>query len=222
MTPIFDSLALFYDPEPRAAAWNMAVDEELLRTATQPVLRFYEWARKAVSFGYFEKVQPVREAYPDREIVRRWTGGGVVPHGSDFTYSLVVKNGEPFMKLDAGESYRAIHGALAEALREFGFATRLAESGAGKVSSACFENPVSADIIASERKIAGAAQRRTREGLLHQGSVQIPDLPRDFGNHFAAKLCPSVHIFTPSAGLLENARELANDKYASAAWTERI
>ena len=77
-TPIFPSLELFLDREPHSAAVNMAIDEALLTAAGTPVLRVYHWAKKAVSFGYFERFQPVRAAYPDREIVRRWTGGGVV------------------------------------------------------------------------------------------------------------------------------------------------
>ena len=42
------------------------------------------------------------------------------------------------------------------------------------------------------RKIAGAAQRRTRLGLIHQGSVQNLRLPGDFGFRFAARLGEKV------------------------------
>jgi len=36
----------------------------------------------------------------------------------------------------------------------------------------CFANPVPADVMMDGRKIAGAAQRRARRGLLQQGSIQ--------------------------------------------------
>jgi hypothetical protein len=36
----------------------------------------------------------------------------------------------------------------------------------------CFANPVRADVMTDGRKIAGAAQRRTRRGLLQQRSIQ--------------------------------------------------
>src|SRR2546423_1117404 len=41
-----------------------------------------------------------------------------------------------------------------------------------RYSDNCFANPVRADVLLDGRKIAGAAQRRTTRGLLHQGSIQ--------------------------------------------------
>ena len=61
----------------------------------RPLLRVYRWERPAVSFGYFERWEPVREKYPEREAVRRWTGGGVVLHGEDFTYSMLIPRASP-------------------------------------------------------------------------------------------------------------------------------
>ena len=41
-------------------------------------------------------------------------------------------------------------------------------------SSSCFEKPVEWDLIdESGEKVAGAGQRRTRKGLLHQGSILL-------------------------------------------------
>ena len=82
---IFDELTEVADPEPHDAALNMALDEVLLRRAAGPLLRVYRWARPAVSFGYFGKVADAEAAWPGREMVRRWTGGGIVPHGADVT-----------------------------------------------------------------------------------------------------------------------------------------
>ena len=42
------------------------------------------------------------------------------------------------------------------------------------------------------RKIAGAAQRKTRRGLLQQGSIQNVDLLDDFEMRFASKLSQSI------------------------------
>jgi lipoate-protein ligase A len=96
---LFDHLCEVHDPEPHAAALNMAIDEALLRTAREPLLRIYRWARPAVSFGYFGKWADVHRAWPEREAVRRWTGGGIVPHGDDLTYSLIVPREHPFASL---------------------------------------------------------------------------------------------------------------------------
>jgi len=206
------------DPVPHGAALNMAIDESLLAALPGPLLRVYRWERPAVSFGYFERWTPVRDAFPDRDAVRRWTGGGVVPHGGneDFTYSLLLPGG---CVEGAARTYAAIHGALCAGLREAGIDARMAGEAGEKVSQSCFENPVRHDVLAGGTKIAGAAQRRTRAGLLHQGSVQGVALPPDFGARFAARLAAAVRPFAPD--LPPEAMDLAARKYASRSWLER-
>ena len=44
---LFEKMTEVLDPEPHGAALNMAIDEALLRTATEPLLRIYRWARPA-------------------------------------------------------------------------------------------------------------------------------------------------------------------------------
>src|SRR5580698_7976 len=88
--PLFETLEFRFDPEPRTAPLNMAMDEIILKKTSAPVLRIYRWLRPAVSFGCFEKFFTVEKMHPGRELVRRWTGGGVVLHGDDLTYSLMV------------------------------------------------------------------------------------------------------------------------------------
>ncbi len=52
----------------------------------------------------------------------------------------------------------------------------------------CFANPVRADVMIDGRKVAGAAQRRTRAGLLQQGSVQYVDLGNGLAERFVQAL----------------------------------
>src|SRR5262245_2042754 len=102
----------------------MAIDEALLHAAQAPMLRVYRWTRPAVSFGYFGRWTEVERSWPQREAVRRWTGGGIVPHGDDVTYSLIVPRAHPFCTLGPLEGYRAIHEALAAAIGDVSLATR--------------------------------------------------------------------------------------------------
>ncbi|MDQ2919081.1 MAG: octanoyltransferase, partial [Verrucomicrobiota bacterium] len=83
-------LHVYHDREPRAAAINMALDEALFEYATVPLLRFYSWARPSLSFGYFGLFAEVADQIQERDIVRRWTGGGIVLHGTDLTYSVIL------------------------------------------------------------------------------------------------------------------------------------
>ena len=87
---MFDELDVYEDSERRNASLNMAIDEALLGSATKPTLRFYGWMRPSLSFGYFGRYDDAAREGGSRDLVRRWTGGGIVLHGNDLTYSLVI------------------------------------------------------------------------------------------------------------------------------------
>src|SRR5688500_17905926 len=91
----------------RSAAENMAVDEALLQWVaswTRPVLRFYSWSEPAATFGYFQKYTEIERMTSLRPLVRRPTGGGLVPHDADWTYSLVFPPSADWYRLKAVES----------------------------------------------------------------------------------------------------------------------
>jgi lipoate-protein ligase A len=155
----------------------MALDEALLEAATplgRPVLRFYGWTEPAASFGYFQKFAEVERMTGLRPLVRRPTGGGLVSHETDWTYSLVVPAGHEWHSLRAAESYARMHAWVREAFARLGVTTRLAERPRIEAPGRCFAGAEKADVLWQDRKIAGAAQRRNRHGLLIQGSVQPP------------------------------------------------
>jgi lipoate-protein ligase A len=98
-----------------------------------------------------------------------------VDHRADWTYTLAAPAGTCIAGMRGAESYRIVHEALAQALRDEGIDTRLSTGTDLTAAAICFENPVGHDLIdATARKLAGAGQRRTRRGLLHQGSVAAP------------------------------------------------
>jgi lipoate-protein ligase A len=218
---IFEELLLVLDPEPHGGSYNMAMDEVLLRTAVQPLLRVYGWSAPAVSFGYFGRFAEARRLWPGRELVRRWTGGGMVPHGDDLTYTLVVPKSDSFAGRTAPDSYRMIHEAVIKALGGVDGALSLA-AGSPKVSDECFANPAAHDIVASEIKIAGAAQRRTRHGLLHQGSIQRSGLGSEFAVRLAGALAGRVNPRALTEREKDEAVRLAGAKYGTSEWLERF
>lgn len=215
-------LAAIEDLEPHAAAVNMAIDELLLENLSRPILRLYRWAEPAVSFGYFTPIQEVEPLWPGRQLVRRWTGGGVVPHGEDFTYTLLCPLGIPLTALSPLESYRVIHEAVAQAVAADRPDVALAGPPAPKISHACFENAAQFDILAGDQKIAGAAQRRTRRGLLHQGSIQLEGLDAAFGRTLAESLSDGIQWQALPEDLLSAAEHLAASKYGTEAWLRRF
>jgi lipoate-protein ligase A len=218
---MLDALHVFDDLEPRSAALNMAVDEALLERVAAPILRFYRWRRPSVSFGYFGRYAEVASESSNREIVRRWTGGGIVPHGEDLTYSIIVPASHAWFARSSLEIYAELHEVIRTALEANGVAAMLANSAQAKVSEDCFANAVRADVMSNGQKIAGAAHRRTRAGLLHQGSIQRPDLPGRFRDDLAQILCERFEPEAVSHDRLARAAAIADAKYGTTEWLTR-
>ncbi|MEI6676434.1 MAG: hypothetical protein WCO57_14790 [Verrucomicrobiota bacterium] len=211
--PIFDSLRLWLDPVQRPGPEAMAVDQWLLETATAPVLRVYGWSGAWASVGYFGKLDDARAALHGVRWVRRWTGGGAVDHRADWTYSVVAPASTDLANMRGAESFRRIHLALAEALRVEGMAVRLSAGDEQTGAALCFENPVGHDLVRGDgQKLAGAGQRRTRHGLLHQGSVAAAcddEASKNRAVALASKLAAEwqLHDFQPPAEVIANSVE---------------
>jgi lipoate-protein ligase A len=218
---MLDGLLLYDDLEPKSAALNMAVDEALLETTTSPALRFYRWRGPSISFGYFGVYADVAAQRDQREIVRRWTGGGTVPHGNDLTYSLIIPATHPLFARSSLEIYSGLHEAIQRALQQNGIDALLANAAAPKLSEDCFANAVRADVISHGRKIAGAAHRRSRAGLLHQGSIQLVNLPDRFKGDFARIICDPFERRVLPPSVLDRAFAIAAAKYGTSEWLMR-
>ena len=218
---MFSELIVIDDPTPRSGPFNMAIDEVLLSTAQSAILRFYRWSAPSVSFGYFVRFAEASAIADNRAIVRRWTGGGIVPHGQDLTYSIMIGAKDDAFALPSKIIYQRVHSALGNALREIGIVSALVEIETSKTSDACFANPVVSDVMESGRKIAGAAQRKTRSGLLQQGSIQRANLDERFRTVFAKLLGKQITSGNIEGAVLREAEELAATKYATDTWLRR-
>ena len=218
---------------------HMALDETLvLLRPAEITLRFYRWTPgAAVTFGYAQPVKSVRALAAQRGIngpcVRRPTGGGVVFHEDDLTFSLVFPSA-----LRPAEIYEKFHTLVRCWLERAGQTNTSLEGVVAKEAyrpastqgaSACFINPVENDVLnASGEKILGGALRRFGSTVLYQGSLQLPgarensvyktaliETTRQF---FAQDLCPA----RVSLPVLEQARALAVNQYQTAAWEEKF
>ena len=92
----------------------------------KPVLRFYGWTEPAATFGYFQKFSEVERATLLRPLIRRPTGGGIVPHDADWTYSFAVPPDHEWYSLSGDESYRRIHEWIQSAFAKLKIETELA------------------------------------------------------------------------------------------------
>jgi len=215
----FEKLRLIQEESPRLAADNMAIDEALFLTAAYPVLRSYRWVRPSVSFGYFTPWSEVALRFAGRDLVRRWTGGGIVEHGQDFTYSLICP-GDKSLPTTI-EFYRVVHLAISNILQENGSPVEMVPLSEPVRSPACFEKAVQFDLKLRGQKIAGAAIRRSPKGLLLQGSIQRLEVPAQFEVLLASVLSDHVDSSAVSDLMMEQAAHLAKEKYGAAEWNCR-
>ncbi len=165
------------DTGPGAADFNMALDEALLEgvaARTLTVLRFYGWTERSATFGYSQRYADVEQRTSLRPLIRRPTGGGLVPHDADWTYSLVFPPGHWWYESRARDSYERLHAWLRDAFFRIGLDTALATHDRKETRAECFVGAEQHDLVWRGHKIAGAAQRRNKLGLLVQGSVQPP------------------------------------------------
>jgi len=231
---LFARLDIYHDVDPHSAAMNMAIDEVLLELAAVSSIRFYRWHHPALSFGYFGRFSDVAIYARERDLVRRWTGGGVVFHGDDLTYSIVIPASDSVFDESSATIYEKIHRALCAALTEAGQCATVAgvgdhgplsatvtRAGISDAGYNCFANPVHADVMLDGHKIAGAAQRRTRRGLLQQGSIQGITMKTDLAQKFAQVLSANCSDFEVSEQIFQRARELTHQKYGTDSWLKK-
>jgi len=229
---VFAALDTYYNGAGHSAAMNMATDEALLGYATVPSIRFYRWQSPALSFGYFGRFAEVASYAHERNLVRRWTGGGIVFHGDDLTYSIVIPASDPAFAESSVSIYETIHRALRNALIANGEPAKLAKGGDAALrrprtaqrampTNNCFTNPVQADVMLNDRKISGAAQRRTRAGLLHQGSIQRIDPGNGLAERFAKELSGNCNVRSLPETIHYRAQEIAAQKYGTESWLRK-
>ena len=177
----------FIDSGPLNGAANMAVDEALLASfepeVSRPILRIYSWEPPALSLGRFQKACDVlnrercgRARVP---VVRRITGGGVIYHAGEITYSLVCTPLHVPSAASIRESFRVLTSFLIHFYERLGLDARYAVehfpagTKLGERTGFCFSGKESYDIIIDGKKIGGNAQRRLRKVIFQHGSIPV-------------------------------------------------
>jgi len=187
---------LIIDQVPLKGSLNMAVDEFLLNSLgdePQTYLRFYQWERPTVSLGYSQPVSRVVNIEHCHshgiDLVRRMTGGKLVVHHQEVTYSICSSDIEIFTSTLHG-SYRLVSQALMRGLEKMGLKPRLAENSPFfyvRSTMPCFSYPAPNEIEIEGKKIVGSAQKRVGRKFLQHGSIPL--------QHDEKLLC-EVSLFT--------------------------
>lgn len=162
------------------AAWNMAIDEALLRTFSEgdrPLLRLYRW-EPSLTLGRFQKsgesIDKERAERLGIPSVRRMTGGGTLVHGGDLSYALVLPRSYTHER-GVKESYRRLCAFLLRLYGRLGLKAHFARDAgfSESPSASCLAGREAYDIIINGAKMGGNAQRYTRHALFQHGSIPL-------------------------------------------------
>ena len=213
---------LWMDAQP--SVFNMAADDSLLRaqaTAPQPTLRLYQWATRALSFGYFQDIPTLVDVDACMgagiELIRRPTGGGVVVHDGSLTFTIVVPAGSREIPAPEDAAYQRVGEIAVDAFRRLGVQTRTATEAPpddDKLPNWCMLHAVRNDVLHGSRKVAGVSRRAIRQGALYQAYVFI-DRPSSELLTVAPSTPIAQHVDRTAASLSEAAgRDLSWDEVA--------
>lgn len=229
---------LIIETQPLDVYEQMACDEAVCEALPAPyVLRFYNWREPGVTFGYSQRRKSVAEAVaaagsPLTAIVRRPTGGGIVFHETDLTFSFIFRS--PGVYFEPGKVYERLHSAInAEYARQGMSFDLLSEKtkdyAVNDPVMSCFSKPVDKDILYNGKKVLGGALRKLGDYMLYQASFQAPDARPNAAVHRNAMIKALGGEFgltwesaALAPGLSEKTAEIAAGKYHTAAWNERI
>jgi lipoate-protein ligase A len=197
----------FLDSGALDGAEQMSLDAGLMDRARQTgeaVLRVYAWSRPTLSFGRHESVRG--RFAPDlleREnvgAVRRPTGGRVLMHDHEVTYSVTAPASD-----DDGlkQSYARINAMLVSAMARLGVAVAEAPRSTPRRpgGAACFAEPSAGELVVDGRKLVGSAQLRERGALLQHGSILIDDDQPRISELASEPLTPAIPAATLRAAL---------------------
>jgi len=170
---------------PQSAEYNMALDEKIFSRYIKdgiPVFRIYAWQAPSLTFGISQQPEEhidLNKCSRDGiQLAQRITGGGVLFHDHEITYSLVCS------KEDIGEdrkffvSYRQACAFLIYFYKSLGLNAVFALEADGFKNKSlphqlCSASHEKYDIVIGARKIGGNAQKRSRQAIFQHGSIPL-------------------------------------------------
>lgn len=189
---------------------NMAIDKALansFKTGDKPILRLYTW-EKSFTVGVGQKLSDYINVYSEYKsnAAKRITGGGVLFHGHDLSYSVIFP--KSFAKdLSVKQAYEKICSFLLEFYKSLGLEASFAkdiESIELSKSNFCQVGFEAYDIIVNGIKIGGNAQKWSKHMIFQHGSIPLKQIEKkvELGN--------TLESFNINLEFEEAAKMLAN------------
>ena len=154
---------------------NMEIDIHLTEESEKKGIfhfRWYGWNRLCLSFGYSQK--ELFETYgADIPKVLRPTGGGILIHGWDISYSFTTPSGVFKSVFDL---YRFVSKIFVETFRDLGVNTSFSRNKKGNYRQRilCQLVPTFGEVVVGNKKLVASAVREFKKGnfLIH-GSIYV-------------------------------------------------
>ena len=162
----------------KSAKMNMAIDKALVKSfeiGDMPILRFYSW-EQSFTLGISQKIENYLDLLSlNKNYAKRITGGGVLFHGHDISYCLIIP--VSYMNhLNVKQSYEKICTFLLEFYNNLGLKSMYAKDDKNiKLSNSdfCQVGFEAYDILINGIKIGGNAQKRTKKLIFQHGSIPV-------------------------------------------------
>ncbi|RXJ96539.1 ligase [Arcobacter sp. AHV-9/2010] len=164
---------------------NSNIDKALFKSFendSKPILRVYSW-EDCVTLGAGQKLddyEKLQNSYKNN-ISKRLTGGGVLFHGHDISYTILL-NPNMIENKDVKETYFLICQFLLKFYEDLGLKPKFAKDDESIVLSKspfCQVGFEAYDIIIDGKKIGGNAQKRAKNCILQHGSIPLYTKQKD-------------------------------------------
>jgi len=166
-----------------SAEYNMALDKVIFERYLEdglPVFRVYSFVHPSFTYGVSQ--DPSKEldlekcALDGTGVAKRMTGGGVLFHNDEITYSFVCSKSQVGEPEGVFVSYREICAFLIRFYKSLGLKADFALSSEGfknisATHSLCSASHEKFDIVINGRKIGGNAQKRKKQVIFQHGSI---------------------------------------------------
>lgn len=194
-----------------SASKNMEIDQKLLDTlvsSPDPILHLYDWEADSATYGYFIDPFAFLNAQTVKrhplQLAKRPTGGGIVFHLSDFAFSLLVPSTHWAFSVNTLDNYAFVNRIVADSVQQFlgrSQSTELLQVENVPLDQPsrhfCMAKPTKYDVMLEGRKVGGGAQRRMKQGFLHQGTISLAMPSEKFLNE----------ILRPGSSVLESMKK---------------
>lgn len=215
---------------------NMACDEVLCEIMpSKYILRFFSWKREGITFGFSQRynnvVSMVSKDYNGWDITRRPTGGGIVIHKDDITFSFIFYSPDIFNPL---KTYELLHTAIYEEYLSNGISLDIAQGVKSDYNinapiMDCFRKPVDKDLLINGKKVLGGALRKFSDYILYQASLQFENARENFPFHskiitnaLSKAFMVEFEKFSINNEYYRRIEDKKVSKYISPQWIKRI